>query len=133
MEVTGRRFRLEALRPRLDAVGIGVVTVLRDVFTDIMLPTKLIEYVRLGIPAIACRTPTIAHYFPDDTVWYLTALTPSGLADAIEAVLADPASAVERARKAQQLPIAQAWQDYEAEFVELVEEVARRGNGTTPA
>jgi len=35
--------------------------------TRYSLSTKLLEYVRLGVPVVVSWTPTIAQYFPDDT------------------------------------------------------------------
>lgn len=123
VEIPGQRFRLEQLLPRLREVGVGVIPLKRDRFTDIMLPTKLLEYVRLGIPVVATWTPTMAYYFPDDTVWFVRDPSPSGLADALRDVLTAPEQARARAARAQGLAIARAWNDGEPDFVRIVEEV----------
>ncbi len=134
VSVTGERFRIEELVGRLADVGIGVVPLRRDSFTDLLLSMKLLEYVRLGIPAIVSRTPTLSHYFPDDTVTFVDALTPEAWADAIRRVLADPDGARVRAERAQALPVAQAWQAAsEPDFVTLVEDAARARDGQAPA
>ena len=125
--LTGERFRMDALLPMLATVGVGLVPLRRDPFTDIILSTKLMEYVRLGIPTVVAWTPTLAHYFPPDTVTYVRELTPAAWADAIRRVLADPVAAQARVARAQQLPAAQAWQASEAEFLALVDAVARGG------
>ena len=125
--LTGERFRVEELGTRLGDVGIGLVPLRRDAFTDLLLSMKLLEYVRLGIPAIVIRTPTLAHYFPDDTVTIVDQLTPEAWAAAIRGVLADPEGARARAARAQRLPIAAAWQASERGFVALAEEAARLG------
>ena len=120
VDLPGKRFRLEDLVPRLDAVGLGVVPLRRDGFTDLALPTKLLEYVRLGIPVIVTWTPTIGHYFPDDTVLFIRDFTPGGVARAIGTALADPEAARERARRAQGLPIAGSWQQNEQAYVDVL-------------
>jgi glycosyltransferase involved in cell wall biosynthesis len=125
--LTGERFRVEELGARLAGVGIGLVPLRRDAFTDLLLSMKLLEYVRLGIPAIVIRTPTLAHYFPDDTVTFVDELTPEAWAGAIRRVLADPEAARARASRAQKLPIAEAWQASERDFVALAEEASRLG------
>ena len=122
VEVPGLRFRLEELRPRLNTVGLGIVPVRRDVFTDVMLPTKIVEYVRLGIPVAVCWTPTISHYFPDDTVLFIRDFTPAGVARIIGEALAAPERARERAERAQALPIARSWQENEQAYVEIISE-----------
>jgi glycosyltransferase involved in cell wall biosynthesis len=129
VEIPGQRFRLEELLPRVRKLGIGIVTLVRDVLTDVMLPTKLLEYVRLGVPVVVSWTPTIAHYFPEDSVRYLRELSPGAVADAVAELLGDPAAGQRRAVRAQALPIARAWQESgEEEFVKLVEQL-RGGSG----
>ena len=59
--------------------------------TDIMLPTKLLEYVTVGIPCIVPRTGTIARYFDDTMVQFFEAENCDSLARAIVALHADPA------------------------------------------
>ena len=49
----------------LEAAHIGVVPTLRDPFTELLLPVKLLEYVHMGLPAIAPRLPVIERYFSD--------------------------------------------------------------------
>ena len=124
VEIPGLRFRLEDLLPRVRELGVGLVPLVRDVMTDVMLPTKLLEYVRLGVPVVVSWTPTIAQYFPDDTVRYLRDLSPDAVADAVAELLREPVAAQRRAARAQALPIARAWQeDGEPHFVNLVKEL----------
>lgn len=124
VSVTGQRFRIEDLPARLAEVGIGVVPLRRDSFTDLLLSMKLLEYVRLGIPAIVTRTPTLSHYFPDDTVTFVDEHAPEAWARAIRSVLTDPEGARRRAERAQRVPAAGSWQSIEGEFIALVEEAA---------
>jgi hypothetical protein len=106
-------------------VGIGVALLQRDSFTDIMLPTKVLEYVRLGIPVVTAWTPTMAYYFPEDTLQFVRDLSPAGIATAVREVLEAPERACERAARAQRLPVARSWQDREPDFFRIVEEVGR--------
>jgi glycosyltransferase involved in cell wall biosynthesis len=46
----------------------GVVPYRDDVFTDALVPTKLMEYAVTGLPCIAARTTAIAAYFQDTMV-----------------------------------------------------------------
>ena len=127
LEIPGRRFRPEELLAWLKRVGVEVVPMRRDVFTDVMLPVKLIESVRLGIPSVVTWTPTVARYFPENTVWYLREFAPAPLAKALAAVLDSPQEAKLRATEAQKLPIAMGWQEMEQPYVQTVEEVANLG------
>jgi len=128
VEIPGRRFQPDELKGLLASVGIGMVSIRRDTFTDVMLPTKLLEYVRLGIPAVVTWTPTIAQYFPDEAVYYVRDMSAAAVADAVARALADPEEAQNRARRAQALPIACSWQDREGEYVKLIEEDGNRGH-----
>ena len=120
VECPGSRFRLEELLPRLETVGFGIVPVRRDVFTDIMLPTKLLEYMRLGIPVAVSWTPTIARYVREDAVFFIQDLVPEEVARVINEALSDPEGARDRARRAQDLPIAQSWQENEQSYVDTL-------------
>ena len=55
----------EELPDIIRSCDLGVVPYQNDVFTDGLLPTKLMEYAALGLPAIASRTTAIQAYFSD--------------------------------------------------------------------
>jgi glycosyltransferase involved in cell wall biosynthesis len=52
---------------------LGIIPYRRDVFTDGILPTKLMEYTALHVPVIAARTPAIEAYFDENMVQYFPA------------------------------------------------------------
>jgi glycosyltransferase involved in cell wall biosynthesis len=57
--------------PRLiQQADLGIVPYRRDIFTDGILPTKLMEYVALGVPVLAADTPIIRQYFDETMVQY---------------------------------------------------------------
>ena len=62
---------------------VGVVPLRISSGTDIMLPTKLLEYVTMGIACIAPKTGTIARYFDNDMVQFFEAEDVDSLAAAI--------------------------------------------------
>jgi glycosyltransferase involved in cell wall biosynthesis len=65
------RVPMESLIPMILGADIGIVPILYDDFTRYMLPTKLLEYVALGIPVICSRTETIEAYFDENMVRYV--------------------------------------------------------------
>ena len=85
-----RGFPLHELPNQLGAMDLGVVGNRRSVATDLMLPVKLMEYVALGIPAVAPRLRTIMHYFSDDMVAYYEPGDVASLADAIRRAFNNP-------------------------------------------
>ncbi len=63
---------VDELLPIIQQAHIGLVTLIYDPMTRHMLPTKLLEYVSLGLPAVVARTETIQTYFDDDMVRFYT-------------------------------------------------------------
>ena len=74
---------IEELPTLLVSADVGLVPYRRDVFTDGILPTKLMEYAALGLPAIVARTPAIEAYFNDDMVEFFE----SGDVDALSSCI----------------------------------------------
>ena len=72
----------------LERAQIGVVPTLRDEFTEHLLPVKLLEYLHMGLPAIAPRLPVIQRYFSDDEVRYFEPGSEADLAEAMKRRLA---------------------------------------------
>jgi glycosyltransferase involved in cell wall biosynthesis len=66
------------------AADVGIVPYRDGVFTGGILPTKLMEYAALGMPAIAARTPTISEYFDATMVEFFTPGDTNELADCIQ-------------------------------------------------
>jgi glycosyltransferase involved in cell wall biosynthesis len=58
----------EELPELIDAADLGIVPYRNDPFTDGLLPTKLMEYAALGMPAVASRTTAIESTFGDTMV-----------------------------------------------------------------
>ena len=109
--------------PRLirDAV-VGVVPLRRDAFVDAVFPTKLLEYVRLGIPCVVTPTVAVTRAFPLGTLLYAA---DDGVADwyrALRVALTEKVDIMRMAAAAQTLPIVRAWQEVEAQYVTFVAE-----------
>lgn len=62
---------------------VGLVPYRQDIFTDGILPTKMMEYVAVGIPMVAARTAAISAYFDENMVRYFTPGDVNDLANSI--------------------------------------------------
>jgi glycosyltransferase involved in cell wall biosynthesis len=76
---------MSALPGLIRSADVAVVPYRRDRLTDEILPTKLLEYVALGVPAVVARTPIIESYFDETMVEFFT---PEDLDDLCRRLLA---------------------------------------------
>lgn len=57
---------IEEIIPSIQNAHLAVIPTRHEISTDYMLPTKLLEYLAFGIPAVFTPTKTVKHYFGDD-------------------------------------------------------------------
>jgi len=98
----------EVLR-RVQGASVGVAANLPTRLSQYALPTKILEYVAMGIPAVAPRLPTIREHFSDEEVWFFEPGDAESLAAALVAVSADPEAAARRAENARSRYEAYRW------------------------
>jgi glycosyltransferase involved in cell wall biosynthesis len=114
---------VEEIPSRLAEAHLGVVPTLRDDFTELLLPVKLLEYVHMGLPAVASRLPVIERYFGDD-VLLAEPGDPASIAAAIEGVRAEPELALARAQRASQRLAEIEWRRQRSGYLALIDELA---------
>ncbi len=98
----GKHVPLEQLPGLLIQADLAVVPNLSNPFTDYVLPTKLMEYAAIGVPAVVARTPVVSQYFDDEMVAYFTPGDAEDLARRIDALAHDPVRRRALARTAHQ-------------------------------
>jgi glycosyltransferase involved in cell wall biosynthesis len=108
------------------SADVGVVPYRRDVFTDGILPTKLMEYTALGLPVIAANTPAILAYFDETMVQYFTPDDPEDLARCILALSSDRQRLAHLALESDRFNQQYNWARVSAEYVALVERLGAR-------
>ena len=119
---------LAAVASRLAGATLGVVANRADPFTDLVLPTKLMEYIALGIPAVAAATAAVTGAFAADQVRLVPPEDAVALAAALADLLTDEAGRLAMARRAQEGFLAhQGWPVMAARYVAAVEGAARAG------
>lgn len=113
---------VEEIPSRLAEAHLGVVPTLRDDFTELLLPVKLLEYVHMGLPVVASRLPVIESYFGDD-VLLAEPGDPACIAAAIEGVRAEPDLALMRAEHASERLAEIEWRRQRNGYLALVDEL----------
>ncbi len=81
---------VEELPALLRGADLAVIPTRAEISTRYMLPTKLVEYSALGIPAIVAPTHTIRYYFDEDQVAFFKPGDDSSLSEEIGKLYRDP-------------------------------------------
>lgn len=115
----------EDLPAKLCAADVGVVPNRANIFTDGILPTKLLEYVALGIPTVVAETAGVKRYFGPDAVEFFTPGDVDGLANGIAALFRDPERRARMTRNADRFNHEYSWSREAANYVDLVAGLAR--------
>jgi len=122
VRVAPRPTPVEEIPARLLAADLGVVPTLRDDFTELLLPVKLLEYVHMGLPVVASRLPVIERYFGDD-VLLAEPGDAASFAAAIEGVRGAPESALARAERASERLAEIEWRSQRRGYLDLVDDL----------
>lgn len=121
-----RHIPVEQLPLIITAAHLGIVPYRNDVFTDDLLPTKLMEYAALGVPAIVSRTTGIRAYFDEQMVQFFTPGDVQELAQCILGLHRDRSRLAALARNIQKFNQRYSWMTQKTEYAELVKGLAQR-------
>jgi len=114
------RKRLEDLVHEIEKCDIGVIPNHRNEFTEMNTPTRIFEYLALGKPVIAPRTPGIQDYFDEQSLVFFEAGDPEDLGNAVKYAFNHPAEIAEFARRGQKIYQEHLWENERARLVEAV-------------
>jgi glycosyltransferase involved in cell wall biosynthesis len=126
------KLAVEDLAALIAQADIGVVPNRNDVFTDGILPTKLMEYAAIGVPAIVARSSATTTYFGDDMVRYVDPEDVAAMADAIVELAERPDLRRELAARARAFQDAHPWSAEANRYLTLVEALAERRRPRAP-
>jgi glycosyltransferase involved in cell wall biosynthesis len=125
VRIAPRPTPVEEIPSRIEQAQIGIVPTLRNEFTELLLPVKLLECVHMGLPVVTSRLPVIERYFSDEEVRFCEPGSPESLADAIAEVRARPDEARERALRASARLAEIEWSRQRDRYKALIDELAR--------
>jgi glycosyltransferase involved in cell wall biosynthesis len=112
---------VEELPALLRGADLGVIPTRQEISTRYMLPTKLLEYIALGIPALVAPTYTIRHYFDEDQVAFFAPEDVGSLAKEIRALAADPERRRRLAANSARFLESCSWDEHRKVYLDLVD------------
>jgi glycosyltransferase involved in cell wall biosynthesis len=104
---------------------VGLVPYRRDIFTDGILPTKLMEYTASGLPAIVAHTPGIAAYFDENMVEFFTSEDVDDLARCIRTLYHDRMRLSQLSQNSAKFNQRYNWDSQAAAYYQLIERLAK--------
>jgi glycosyltransferase involved in cell wall biosynthesis len=112
--------KLEELAREIEDCDVGIIPNQRNTFTDINTPTRIFEYLALGKPVIAPRTPGIQDYFDPDSLLFFESGDSKELAKKMEYVVSHPIEVTAIAERGQQVYTRHSWQQEKEKLISMV-------------
>ncbi len=119
--------KLEELAREIEACDVGIIPNQRNTFTDINTPTRIFEYLALGKPVIAPRTPGIQDYFDSSSLLFFESGDANDLAKKMDYAVSHTAEVVDIAEQGQQVYLAHSWQQEKEKLVNMVVGLVQEG------
>jgi glycosyltransferase involved in cell wall biosynthesis len=113
----GKMLPVDKLVKELTIMDLGLIANRKNIATDLMLPVKMLEYFALGIPVVAPRLKTIAHYCDDGMVAFYDPERIDSMVQAIHTLYSDPARRRRQVARAGQFLDQYGWDRHKSELV----------------
>jgi glycosyltransferase involved in cell wall biosynthesis len=119
----------EQIPALLSNAAAGISTQRGGIFGSLVFSMKVAEYIALGLPVICSDIPTMRLYFSDDELLFFEPDNAEDLAQAMRALLTDPAAAAERAARSRRKLDELGWPAQKEMLVQTVEALAGSPSG----
>jgi len=100
---------LEQIVQAIEQCDLGLIPNKKNIFTELNTPTRIFEYLALGKPVIAPRTPGICDYFDDNSLIFFELGNAEDLARKIEYAYRHPAKIAKIAQRGQEIHQKHTW------------------------
>ena len=117
---------IEEIIPAIKQAHLAVLPTRQEVSTDFMLPTKLLEYLSLGVPAIFTPTRTVRYYFGPQHPLYLESTQPEAIAAKISWVRKNYAEAKQLTAELQDSFFSRySWSEHKRVYLDMLARLRR--------
>lgn len=117
---------IEEIIPAIRASHLAVIPTRPGISTDYMLPTKLLEYLAVGVTAIFVPTKTVRHYFGDRHPLYIERPSPEAVAEKILWVRENREEAGHLTAALRETFFRRySWSSHKRVYIDLIERLAR--------
>ncbi len=117
-------FPMEELIPVIRRADLGVIPIVVDAFTRYGVPTKLYEYVALGVPVVITRLPAVQAYFSEDMLSFVESGNDRELADRILELYRDPQKRRRMAQQANRFNERYNWNSQKRKYLDFIDSLA---------
>jgi glycosyltransferase involved in cell wall biosynthesis len=114
---------LEELVGDIEECDVGIIPNQSNAFTDINTPTRIFEYLAMGKPVIAPRTPGILDYFTGDSLLLFESGNVADIARQIEYAAHNHPEAVKIAERGQHVYLQHTWQQERKTLIDLTKKL----------
>ncbi|MGV8083348.1 MAG: glycosyltransferase family 4 protein [Coriobacteriia bacterium] len=111
------------LAEHIRGADLGIVPNRPDVHIDMAYPTKLFEFVQMGVPVLATRTAVLQRMFDDGSIVFCEP-TAQDIAQSIIWIHENPEAAREAAQKARERCEAVSWKKMSRIYIAALERIA---------
>jgi glycosyltransferase involved in cell wall biosynthesis len=123
--------RLEELVREIEDCDVGIIPNQRSAFTNINTPTRIFEYLALGKPVIAPRTPGIQDYFSPESLYFFESGDAEQLASQLHRVFSHPDDVTATVQRGQEVLLSHAWSSERHTLLNLIRSLLNDGKSGT--